>query len=128
MAAVYLVVDDSRAMRAFVKGALEAAFDCRVDEATSGFEALRLLPRSRYDAVIADVNMPDINGFELIRLVRASKHHGDVPIIVISTQISDADLARARSLGANGFVRKPFEGDEIVRAVTACPARAEATP
>jgi two-component system, chemotaxis family, chemotaxis protein CheY len=128
MASSYLVVDDSRAMRAFVKGALEASHDCRVDEAPSGFEALRLLPRGRYDAVIADVNMPDINGFELIRLIRASERHAAVPIIIISTQATQGDVDRAVALGADLFVSKPFTGDEIARAVIACTAARVGTP
>jgi len=119
MALSFLVVDDSRAMRAFIKGALEASIDCRVDEAPSGFEALRLLPRGRYDAVIADINMPDINGFELIRLVRTSDRHAEVPILIVSTLTSQNDVDRALSLGANRFLRKPFSGEEIAAVVAA---------
>ncbi len=128
MAFRFLVVDDSRAMRAYVKGALEASLDCRVDEAPSGFEALRLLPRGGYDALIADINMPDINGFELIRLVRASERHGDVPIIVISTQTAPGDLERSRALGATMFLGKPFSGEEIARAALACASGAGVAP
>ena len=123
----YLIVDDSRAMRAFIAGALRSSIDCRVDEASSGFEALRLFPRGTYDAVIADINMPDINGFELIRHLRASGRQGSVPIVVISTQTSQRDVERALELGANAFLRKPFTPEEIVRAVTSCEPRAEAS-
>jgi two-component system chemotaxis response regulator CheY len=116
----YLVVDDSRAMRAYIAGALRSALDCRVDEASSGFEALRLFPRGTYDAVIADINMPDINGFELIRHLRASERQGGVPIVVVSTQASPRDVDRALALGANAFLCKPFSPEEIVRAIAAC--------
>jgi len=124
----YLVVDDSRAMRAYVAGALRASLDCRVDEASSGFEALRLFPRGTYDAVIADINMPDINGFELIRHLRASERQGGVAIVIISTQTTQRDVDRALALGANLFLRKPFTPEEIVRAVTSCTAEAGAAP
>jgi two-component system, chemotaxis family, chemotaxis protein CheY len=122
----YLVVDDSRAMRAYISGALLSSLDCRVDEASSGFEALRLFPRGTYDAVIADINMPDINGFELIRHLRASERQGDVAIIIISTQRSQRDVDRALALGANLFLCKPFTPEEIVRAITSCAPRSEA--
>ena len=127
MTSSYLVVDDSRAMRAYISGALRSSLDCRVDEASSGFEALRLFPRGTYDAVIADINMPDINGFELIRHLRASERQGGVPIIIISTQTSERDARRALELGANLFLRKPFAPEEIVRAIAACAPAGEAS-
>ena len=69
-----LVVDDSNAIRAFVRASLESSGQARtVLEAASGFEALRMLPRERFDAAIVDINMPDIHGLEVIKLIRASK-------------------------------------------------------
>jgi len=112
-----LVVDDSRAMRTYVCGSLKAALECDVDEASSGFEALRLLPRSRYDMMITDINMPDINGLELVRFVRGAEHNRAIPIIIISTQSSDKDKERALDLGATGFVSKPFKPRDIVEIV-----------
>lgn len=113
-----LVVDDSRAMRAYVKGALMESLDCNVVEAASGFEALRLLPRDAYDVVITDINMPDINGLELIRFVRSSERHREVPIVIISTQASDRDHQRALELGADQYLVKPFQPEDIVGAVS----------
>jgi len=112
-----LVVDDSRAMRAYVCGSLKAALLCDVDEASSGFEALRLLPRSRYDMVITDINMPDINGLELVRFVRGAERNRGIPIIIISTQSSDKDKERALDLGATSFIAKPFKPLDIVEIV-----------
>ncbi|HUT76716.1 MAG TPA: response regulator [Polyangia bacterium] len=112
-----LVVDDSRAMRAYVRGVLLGSFDCTVVEASSGFEAIRLLPRDLYDIVITDINMPDINGLELIRLVRKSDRHGRVPIVIISTLSSDDDHERALALGATSYLDKPFAPADIVRAI-----------
>ena len=76
-----LVVDDSRAIRTYIKGVLMEAFDLEVLEAPSGFDALRILPRQEVDLVIADINMPDINGLELIKFVRRSERHKNKPII-----------------------------------------------
>ncbi|MEO7035524.1 MAG: response regulator [Polyangiaceae bacterium] len=107
-----LVVEDSVSMRSFVRSALESdsrgAAGLEVTEASSGFEALRLLPRGPYDLVITDINMPDINGLELISFMRKSELHMTTPILIISTQSSERDRARGLSLGANGYLRKPF--------------------
>jgi two-component system chemotaxis response regulator CheY len=114
----FLVVDDSAAMRTFVRSVLvyfEA--DVEVVEAASGFDALRLLPRSRYDLVITDINMPDINGLELIRFVRQSEHHKNTALVIISTQSSDRDRERGMKLGANTFLSKPFTPEALREAV-----------
>ena len=104
-----LIVDDSRAMRAMLTSTLEALADCRVLEASSGFEAMRLLPREKVDLVLTDINMPDINGLELISYMRDSPNYRDIPIIIISTEGSQKDIERGTQLGANEYVIKPFE-------------------
>ena len=112
-----LVVEDSASMRSFVRNALES--DSRssagvdVVEASSGFEALRLLPRGPYDLVITDINMPDINGLELISFIRKSESHKATPVLIISTQSSERDRARGLSLGANGYLIKPFSPEVL---------------
>jgi two-component system chemotaxis response regulator CheY len=110
-----LVVEDSVSMRSFVRSALES--DARgspdVVEASSGFEALRLLPRGPYDLVITDINMPDINGLELISFIRRSELHKETPVLIISTQSSERDRARGLSLGANGYLTKPFSPEDL---------------
>ena len=107
-----LVVEDSVSMRSFVRNALESdsrsSAGLEVIEASSGFEALRLLPRGPYDLVITDINMPDINGLELISFIRKSELHKATPILIISTQSSERDRARGLALGANGYLLKPF--------------------
>src|SRR5512138_2333931 len=106
-----LVVEDSAATRSFVRSALEDGGHlgpCDIVEATSGFEALRLLPRGPYDLVITDINMPDINGLELIQFIRGNEAHRATPILLISTQSSERDRERGLSLGADAFVKKPF--------------------
>lgn len=112
-----LVVDDSAATRAFIRSSLEAeALDGRevdVVEAPSGFNALRLLPRAAFDLVITDINMPDINGLELLRFLRESEHTRSVPVLVISTQSTERDRERGRALGADAFLAKPFASEEL---------------
>ena len=107
-----LVVEDSVSMRSFVRNALESdsrsSAGLEVIEASSGFEALRLLPRGPYALVITDINMPDINGLELISFIRKSELHKTTPVLIISTQSSERDRARGLALGANGYLLKPF--------------------
>lgn len=117
-----LVVEDSAAMRAFVRAALEdepGADPIEVTEASSGFEALRLLPRGPYDCVVTDVNMPDINGLELVNFIRKSEHHKSTPLIIISTQASERDKQRGIALGADSYLAKPFEPEDLRRLVRA---------
>ncbi len=101
-------------MRAFVRAALEDDFvGLEVREASSGFEALRLLPRERVDLVIVDINMPDINGLELVAFMRKSEAHARTPVVIISTEASEKDKSRGLALGANAFLRKPFQPEEL---------------
>jgi two-component system chemotaxis response regulator CheY len=113
-----LVVDDSQAIRAFVRATLEGSGRARsVVEAASGFEALRLLPRERFDVAIVDINMPDIHGLEVIKLVRASKAHQHVPLLVISSEGAAKDRERGMALGADEWLDKPFTTALLVESV-----------
>jgi len=113
-------------MRAFVRSALESDHEAlasiEVVEASSGFDALRLLPRGPYDLVISDINMPDINGLELVRFIRASEQHRATRVVLISTQASEKDRERGLSLGANAYLSKPFTPEllreEVIRQLT----------
>lgn len=114
-----LVVEDSASTRSLVRAILEApsfssgAGPIEVTEAQSGFDAMRLLPRARYDLIITDINMPDVNGLELIRFIRRSDHYRTTPLVIISTQASERDVARGRKLGADAYVPKPFTAEAL---------------
>jgi two-component system chemotaxis response regulator CheY len=115
-----MVVEDSASTRSFIRSALESsesAEPLEVVEAASGFDALRLLPRGHYDAVITDINMPDINGLEILHFIRASDRHKATPVILISTQTSEKDRERGIALGADEFLAKPLEAATLVAAV-----------
>lgn len=116
MAMHVLVVEDSSAMRAFVRATLEDD-GASVEEAASGFEALRVLPRSQFDLVIVDINMPDINGLEVVAFMRRSPAHEKTPLLIISTEASARDRERGISLGANGYLAKPFRPEDLRAAV-----------
>lgn len=108
-----LIVDDSSAVRTFVRASLEDADFARVEEAATGFEALRLLASNVFDVVIVDVNMPDINGLELLAFMKKSPRQQGARKILISTQVDGRDARRGTELGADAFLEKPFEVDEL---------------
>src|SRR5579859_7998606 len=114
-----LVVEDSAAARALVRAILEdpgfasGLGGCEVIEASCGFDAMRLLPRARYDLIITDINMADINGLELIHFIRKSEHHRATPLVIISTQTTERDVERGLALGANAYIPKPFTPEKL---------------
>ncbi|MDB4964852.1 MAG: response receiver CheY associated with MCPs of class [Myxococcales bacterium] len=109
-----LVVEDSATMRGFVTATLESGGPFTVTQAESGFHALKILPRGRYDLIITDINMPDINGLELVRFIRDSEQHKTTPLLIISTDGREADRDRGLKLGANGYLTKPFEPQQLL--------------
>ncbi|KPK15975.1 MAG: hypothetical protein AMJ62_07805 [Myxococcales bacterium SG8_38] len=108
-----LIVDDSSAVRAFVRASLEDAGFARVQEAETGFEALRLLASNTFDVVIVDINMPDINGLELLAFMKKSPRQQAARKVLISTQVGGPNSKRGTDLGADAFLQKPFEVDEL---------------
>jgi two-component system chemotaxis response regulator CheY len=114
-----LVVEDSASTRALVRAVLEdVAFadsfqGIEVSEATCGFDAMRMLPRNRYDLIVTDLNMADINGLELIHFIRKSEHYRETPLVIISTQNTKSDVDRGLALGANAYVPKPFTPEQL---------------
>lgn len=113
-----LIVDDSSAVRAFVRASLESADIARVEEAGTGFEALRILTIHAFDVVIVDVNMPDINGLELLSLMKRSPRQQGTRTILITTQAGGLDSQRGVELGADAFLCKPFTVDELRKLVS----------
>ena len=109
-----LVVDDSAVMRAMVKKvlAMSGVPLGEIHEAADGQEALDVLERAWIDLALVDINMPVMNGEELVTEIRESEDHRDLAIIVVSTESSPARQQRMRELGAE-FVHKPFTPEEL---------------
>ena len=106
-------------MRALIGAALEELGEkLEIDEAESGFAALRLLPRHSYDLIVTDINMPDINGLELVKFIRESERHKSTPLVLISTDSRPADVERGLKLGANAYLTKPFAPEELIATAT----------
>ena len=81
-----LIVEDSKAIRSMIRVSLEEAGGFFAVEAGNGFEALKTLPTRRFDLIITDINMPDINGLELIGYVKSNPTYRDIPLIIVSTE------------------------------------------
>ena len=112
-----LVVEDSSSMRAYLTTILESgseSYELEIVEAARGFEALKTLPHHRFDAILTDINMPDINGLELVSFLKNHPVYKNIPIMVISTESTDEDRKRAAALGAEEYLVKPFETDDLI--------------
>jgi two-component system chemotaxis response regulator CheY len=114
-----LVTEDSSTMRSFLTATIEAMGGYTVVEATNGFDALRLLPREQVDLIITDINMPDINGLELISYVRNNPNYRSIPLFIISTESSEKDRERGMALGADEYLVKPFLPERLQKLITA---------
>jgi two-component system chemotaxis response regulator CheY len=124
-----LIVEDSPTMRALLVSALEGLPRALgVTEVASGFEALRRLPRERFDLIVTDVNMPDINGLELVSFLRRNPVYARVPVVIVSTEGSERDREKGMALGADAYLVKPFEPEEVQRVVEALLERARGRP
>ena len=112
-----LIVDDSNAMRSLLVSTIEQLGDFRIVQAPNGFEALRQLPREKVDLILTDINMPEINGLELLSFIRNNPMYKDVPVIIISTEGSRKDIEKGLSLGANEYLVKPFAPERLLELV-----------
>ena len=114
MPRMVLVVEDSPAMRGMIASIVDQIEATEVVEVAGGYEALKMLPRHRFALIITDINMPDINGLELVAYIRKSPGYEGVPTIVVTSEGSPTDRERAMALGANAFLLKPFSPDELM--------------
>jgi len=114
MTASILTVDDSASLRMAIRIALTGA-GYAVTEAVDGADGLAKATGTRFDLIVTDLNMPNMNGLEMIRALRQQPAQAGVPIIFLSTE-SDADMkAQAKSAGATGWLVKPFQPDQLIR-------------
>jgi len=117
-----LIVEDSL----LVSTLEELDLPLKIDEAESGFEALRILPREAYDLIITDINMPDINGLELVSFAKQNPSYRAIPLIIVSTEGSERDRDKGLDLGADAYMVKPFEPESLRSVVRDLLARVRA--
>lgn len=114
MTASILTVDDSPSLRMAVRAALTGA-GYSVAEAADGIEGLSKAASTRFDLIITDLNMPNMDGLTMIRELRRSPGQAGVPIVFLTTESDDSVKMEAKSAGATGWLVKPFNADQLVR-------------
>jgi two-component system chemotaxis response regulator CheY len=109
-----LIVEDSATMRSLIASTLEDLdIPVKVTEAASGFEALHCLPRDPFDLIVTDINMPDINGLELVSFIKSNATYRGIPLVIVSTEGAERDRKKGMELGADAYLVKPFEPEEF---------------
>lgn len=112
-----LVVEDSPTMRQLISFAMRRVPNARVIESTDGVDALKKLASENVDIILADINMPVMDGLKLVSLVRSDQKFKDIPIIMITTEGAEEDRKRAIALGANDYLPKPIQTQQLVKMV-----------
>jgi len=111
-----LVVDDGITMRMYYRSVLEAA-GFEVEEAINGMEGYEKALAQSFDMMIVDINMPKMDGYSMIRMIRNDPVTRKVPAIVVSTEATERDAVKALEAGANFYLVKPVAPEELVEAV-----------
>ncbi len=112
-----LVVEDSPTMRQLISFAMRRVPNSRVIESTDGVDALKKLSNEKIDIILADINMPVMDGLKLVSLIRNNDAFKEIPIIMITTEGAEEDRKRALALGANDYLPKPIQTQQLVKMV-----------
>ncbi|HEX3875749.1 MAG TPA: response regulator [Bryobacteraceae bacterium] len=114
-----MIVDDSRAMRTFIRRVIDlsglAVTECI--EACNGRDAIDKLREQKIDAVLSDINMPEMDGEEMLRSLSQDEQLRKIPVIIVSTDASSNRMEQMKALGARGYLGKPFRPEELRDAV-----------
>lgn len=115
MAYNVLIVDDSRSMRKVIEKTLHiSGFDVgEIYEASDGREALGMLENHWVDLIISDIYMPVMDGIQFLEELKKKEDYKDIPVVLITTEASEERLSHAMALGAQGYIRKPFQPNQI---------------
>ena len=114
----FLVVDDFSTMRRIVRGLLKEMGCSNVDEAEDGAVALQMLKSNHYDFVVSDINMPNMNGFDLLKALKAEDSLKHIPVLMVTAEARKEDILLAAQSGAAGYVVKPFTKATLEEKVT----------
>jgi two-component system chemotaxis response regulator CheY len=104
----FLIVDDFSTMRRIIRNLLKEIGYANADEAEDGQAAMLKLRGGAFDFVVSDINMPNMNGFELLRNIRADDALKTVPVLMVTAEAKKEDIVLAAQTGANGYIVKPF--------------------
>ena len=104
----FLIVDDFSTMRRIVRGLLKEMGCHQAEEAEDGVAALNLLRGAKFDFVVSDINMPNMNGFELLKNIKADDGLKHLPVLMVTAEARKEDIVLAAQSGAAGYIVKPF--------------------
>ena len=104
----FLIVDDFSTMRRIVRGLLKEMGCNNADEAEDGAVALNMLNTNKYDFVVSDINMPNMNGFDLLKAIKAEDSLKQIPVLMVTAEARKEDIVLAAQSGAAGYIVKPF--------------------
>jgi two-component system, chemotaxis family, chemotaxis protein CheY len=114
----FLVVDDSPTMRQLISFTLKRFKGCKIVEAVDGVDALKKLQETPVDIILADINMPVMDGLKLVSLVRQNPKIKDLPVVIITTEGAEEDRQRGLALGANAYVAKPIQSSHLLKVIS----------
>lgn len=117
MSKTIMVVEDSPTIRKFISLSLKF-LGHRVISTVDGMEALERLPIEKIDLLITDLNMPNVDGYKLIRSIRSISDYKNIPIIILTSLSNDKDIREGMEAGANSYLIKPFNTKRIQFEVT----------
>lgn len=104
----FLIVDDFSTMRRIVRSLLKEMGYTNADEAEDGVAAIAKLRAQAFDFVVSDINMPNMNGFELLQAIKADDELKHLPVLMVTAEARKEDIVRAAQSGAAGYIVKPF--------------------
>ncbi|MBK6649496.1 MAG: chemotaxis response regulator CheY [Betaproteobacteria bacterium] len=104
----FLIVDDFSTMRRIVRGLLKEIGYTDADEAEDGVAALQKLRNGRFDFVVSDINMPNMNGFQLLAQIKSDDKLKHLPVLMVTAEARKEDIVAAAQGGAAGYIVKPF--------------------
>ena len=119
MAQKILIVDDSASMRQLVAFTLKDS-GYEVVEAPDGAEAVKVSEQHKVDMVVTDLNMPNLDGIELIRTLRGRADYRFTPIVMLTTESQESKKAEGKQAGASGWIGKPFTPEQLLNVVKKC--------
>jgi len=114
--ATILTVDDTASMRQMISFTLNDA-GYEVAEATDGIEALAAAKKSKFDAIIADINMPNMDGISLVKELRSIPEYKFTPILMLTTESQEAKRKEGKEAGATGWIVKPFNPEQLINII-----------
>ena len=104
----FLIVDDFSTMRRIVRGLLKESGYNNAEEAEDGAVALNMLKNGKFDFVVSDIHMPNMNGFELLKAIKSDDALKHLPVLMVTAEAKKEDIVLAAQTGAAGYIVKPF--------------------